>query len=403
MPHEQALLNACVTQDASLVSKLLHENPNINVNVCQNVSVPQPYTILKQEVPELFPGGAAAGHSSPALPQTIQIKTTPLIYAARIGDINIVKHLLAHPRININQTNPRCVDPSFYSALHAACFGGHIEVIEALVRHRTSLNTHYSLAESGIPGGYSRFGRTIPNFFTLLCQHACLARASDVFPHSLSPAFFISTVKLLLTHTFVDIYAAYPFLYLACHVSNNPNYDSTQLDLLHLFIAVHCVRTNISIEDKKALDGCINKLLGKYSDTDEQIQHTICFKAPYQLTDIKKQITVIQGTSALYDKAAQLYMLIIFLCDGLLKLRKAVETPTTKLSLIAHTARNLFTSEQPIASAETARFFHIVSQLPIELQDLVTKKYAGSSKENLPSGNYAEKTASLLAQKYSSI
>ena len=74
----------------------------------------------------------------------------------------------------------------------------------------------------------------------------------------------------------------------------------------------------------------------------------------------------LRGKLGVLDElAAEVFALIVFLCDDLLQLRPPALTTTT------------------IASAAANRFFAIASQLPMELQMILCHRAFGSMKQNI--------------------
>ena len=74
----------------------------------------------------------------------------------------------------------------------------------------------------------------------------------------------------------------------------------------------------------------------------------------------------------LYDElAAEVFALVIFVCDGLLKIKEDVVPKI--MAAVAAVA----------ATATAARFFNISSQLPIELQMMLCHRVVGSMKNNI--------------------
>lgn len=140
---------------------------------------------------------------------------TPLYIASQNGHYKTVRELLKHKNININQINE-----GLYTALHAACASGHLEVAKILIQNGAIfiLDPH-ELGSALHNGNYNIIEHFIDNVhdksyaFYLACRYSHLNIALLLISHNANPCVIINGKNLL---------------YLAI----NENYDPAIISLL---------------------------------------------------------------------------------------------------------------------------------------------------------------------------
>jgi hypothetical protein len=194
-----------------------------------------------------------------------------------------------------------------------------------------------------------------------------------------------SVTSLLLSHPDIDVNAVdsvgeTPLFVCACWMSGtlsrvkiflrDPRTDLNILSLTGthlLWIVVYCERYDViqwMIASGKEL-----KLGEQKTDAVEKarvqkswpIYHLL---QSFRLTPDETREKVRREIGWYVERVSDLFAIVIFLCDGLLEIRR-------KIKIKKHLPNR-------------ARFLHIASQLPIEIQMILCHRVVGSMKENIP-------------------
>jgi len=239
-----------------------------------------------------------------------------LLSAAENGQVEDLLLLLqAHPNL-INST-----DTFGWTALHSASCNGRTEVVKLLLAHPTiNVNLQNSLGQTAI-------------------SYSCLDRR-------------VSVLQLLLLDPRVNVS-------LADFDNRSPLWWASRQGFHEVIVFLIASGKDLGDLTQKGKGGDNGKgctaleiarsyrhtevalLLKRFMDNPTQTRHEV------------------RGVLGLQDElAAELFAVIIFLCDGILRLNQTIPAPAT-------------------------RFFGIASQLPMELQMILCHRTFGSGKQNI--------------------
>jgi len=101
------------------------------------------------------------------------------------------------------------------------------------------------------------------------------------------------------------------------------------------------------------------------------------------------------GLGLAVELAAELFALVVFLCDGLLQLKPVVSNPVTSSSSSSSSSPSSI-SAITIGASGAVRFFEIAQRLPLELQMVLCNKVFGSVKERILMRHSEEAFQSLV-------
>jgi len=261
-----------------------------------------------------------------------------LFAAADGGDVQKVKAILDNnPRLNVNWKRYNAIFPT---ALHIACYKNHPEIVALL------------LAYPGIDVNQTN------DYLCSPVNTAC------IMGHT-------SCVRLLLEDNRVD-------------VSRCPYYGAVvdgHLETIKCFIASGRQMDLGNILDYKRsqpLDWQMSSLLRKFKDHPDETRYQVRLEL-----------------GCLDKLSADIFSLVVFLCDDLLQLKnRDVATITT-----AHTS--VFPTVSPTRNG-TVKFLTIMGKLPMELQMIICHRVVGSAGMNI-SSRTAEFAFRQLAKVYTAM
>jgi len=317
--------------------------------------------------------------------QTDDESWTVLHHACNLGFVDLTDVLLLWPRINVNAKSEDDWTPLMY-----ACYKGRDAIVVSLLKHPSiDVNTkNYGRATAFLVA--CSWGTTK---CALLLLDDYRTKVSEPDSRGKTPLRFavvhehIDIVKLYLAIALVP--TSSPTLALTDTSHYGRDYNDQEHRRAHLGteqtdnvnIAAAAVRTsNPPHPDDVDIIAVARTLHPPRPDIVELLK-----KYKVDPVTTRRQLRLELG---LTDKlAADMFALIIFLCDGLL----AIKSNSTVVS----TSTN--TSSSTTTTMTTVRFFNIAEQLPMELQMILCYRVAESVKVGITGAN-SEPAFRSLAQ-----
>ena len=243
--------------------------------------------------------------------------------AAHGGDVLEVESLLKdYPDLNVNWG-----DVIGWTSLHIALYQGCVEVVKVLLAH-PDINVNVKNEDGATPWSFG-----------------CLRGQ-------------VSVVQVLLKDprvdaTLEDIYGCTPLWWASF---------SENLDMVECLIAGG---TDLGDIDKK-IQNCTAINMARHRNKTDVVSLLERFVSNPAQT--RHEVHVKLGV--LDALAAEVFALAVFLCDGLLQLKPALNPVATP-------------NHAPSYPAAATRFFSIASKLPMELQMMLCHRVVGSMKQNI--------------------